>query len=115
MKAGDLLQEVEFPEFGLERWRALAEKALGGAPFEEALVSRTDDSIRLDPLPPRAPDATPRAMRADPLSPWIVTQRIDDPDPYRANKQALEDIDQGATGLALIFEGAPNASAGLPA
>jgi methylmalonyl-CoA mutase len=55
-------------------------------------------------------------MRADPLSPWIVTQRIDDPDPYRANRQALEDIDQGATGLALIFEGAPNAFGyGLPA
>ena len=55
-------------------------------------------------------------MRADPLSPWIVTQRIDDPDPDRANRQALEDIDQGATGLALVFEGAPNAFGyGLPA
>ena len=61
-------------------------------------------------------DAAPRAMRADPLAPWIVTQRIDDPDPHRANRQALEDIDQGATGLALIFEGAPNAFGyGLPA
>ena len=116
MKAGDLLQEVKFPPFGLDRWRALAEKALGGAAFEDALLSRTDDGIRIDPLALRAPDATPRAVRADPLSPWIVTQRIDDPDPYRANKQALEDIDQGATGLALIFEGAPNAFGyGLPA
>ena len=116
MKASDLLQEVRFPEFGLERWRATAEKALGGTAFEDALVSRTDDGIRIEPLTPRAPDASPRAMRADPLSPWIVTQRIDDPDPYRANKQALEDINQGATGLALIFEGAPNAFGyGLPA
>ena len=107
---------VRFPEFGLERWRALAEKALGGAAFEDALVSRTDDGIRIEPLAPRAPDASPRAVRADPLSPWIVTQRIDDPDPNRANRQALEDIDQGATGLALVFEGAPNAFGyGLPA
>ena len=116
MKAGDLLQETRFPEFGLERWRALAEKALGGAAFEDALVSRTDDGIRIDPLASRFPGATPRAMRSDPLSPWIVTQRIDDPDPHRANRQALEDIEQGATGLALIFEGAPNAFGyGLPA
>ena len=63
-----------------------------------------------------SPDASPRAVRSDPLSPWIVTQRIDDPDPHRANRQALEDIEQGATGLALVFEGAPNAFGyGLPA
>ena len=55
-------------------------------------------------------------MRTHPLSPWIVTQRIDDPDPDRANRQALDDIEQGATGLALVFEGAPNAFGyGLPA
>ena len=79
-------------------------------------MSRTDDGIRIEPLAPRAAGALPRAMRGDPLSPWIVTQRIDDPDPNRANRQALEDIDQGATGLALVFEGAPNAFGyGLPA
>ena len=68
MKAGDLLQETKFPEFGLERWRALAEKALGGAAFEDALVSRTDDGIRIDPLASRFPGATPRAMRSDPIT-----------------------------------------------
>ena len=116
MKAGDLLQQVRFPEFGLDRWRLAAEKALGGAVFEDALVARTDDGIRIEPLLPRAQDASPRAARTHPLSPWIVTQRIDDPDPYRANRQALEDIEQGATGLALVFEGAPNAFGyGLPA
>ena len=116
MKAGDLLQQVRFPEFGLDRWRLAAEKALGGAAFEDALVARTDDGIRIEPLMPRAQDASPRAVRTHPLSPWIVTQRIDDPDPYRANRQALEDIEQGATGIALVFEGAPNAFGyGLPA
>ncbi len=35
-----------------------------------------------------------------------VVQRIDDPDPERANRQALEDAAQGAIGLALASEGA---------
>jgi methylmalonyl-CoA mutase len=116
MKVGDLLKEASFPEVGMERWRALAEKALGGASFEDALVSRTDDGIRIDPLALRVRDATLRGVRSDPAAPWAAMQRIDDPDPMRANRQALEDMDQGATGLALIFEGAPNAFGyGLPA
>ena len=116
MKVGDLLKEASFPEFGMERWRALAEKALGGAPFEEALVSRTDDGIRIDPLALRVPDAPLRGARTNVDAPWTAIQRIDDPDPQRANRQALEDMSQGAGGLALIFEGAPNAFGfGLPA
>lgn len=48
--------------------------------------------------------------------PWTIVQRIDDPDPARANIQARDDIANGATGLALVFEGAPNAFGyGLPA
>src|SRR5690606_16901452 len=30
---------------------------------------------------------------------WAVVQRIDDPDPGRANIQAKDDLEQGATGL----------------
>jgi methylmalonyl-CoA mutase len=116
MKVGDLLKEAGFPEVGMERWRALAEKALGGASLEDALVSRTDDGIRIDPLALRVADAALRGARANPDAPWITVQRIDDPDPQRANRQALEDMNQGAGGLALIFEGAPNAFGyGLPA
>jgi methylmalonyl-CoA mutase len=45
-----------------------------------------------------------------------IVQRIDDRDPERANRQALEDITQGAGGIAIVFEGAPNAFGyGLPA
>jgi methylmalonyl-CoA mutase len=116
MKVGDLLRQTSFPEFGVERWRALAEKALGGASFEEALVSRTEDGIRIDPLDLRVRDAALRGARARPEAPWAALQRIDDPDPQRANRQALEDMSQGAAGLALVFEGAPNAFGfGLPA
>src|SRR5690606_14737693 len=64
-------------------------------------------------------------LRQDPSTPsllahaapsWTIVQRVDDVDPRRANHQAQEDIAAGATGLAIIFEGAPNAFGyGLPA
>lgn len=47
---------------------------------------------------------------------WCVMQRADDPDVNRANHQLKEDIANGATGVAVIFEGAHNAFGfGLPA
>ena len=47
---------------------------------------------------------------------WAMVQRVDDTDPVRANAQALVELEQGATGLSLVFEGAPNAFGyGLPA
>ncbi|MEO9339888.1 methylmalonyl-CoA mutase subunit beta [Mesorhizobium sp. SB112] len=106
--------ESGFPGADREEWRALAEKALAGAAYEEALVSRTDDGIEIDPLPERSTKINP-LTRANPSVPWRIVQRVDDPDPARAAKQALEDIAQGATGLSLVFEGAPNAFGyGLP-
>lgn len=46
---------------------------------------------------------------------WVVCQRIDDPDVERARVQIVDDLAQGATGLALVFDGAPNAFGyGLP-
>jgi len=47
--------------------------------------------------------------------PWGLMQRVDDPDPARAASQAIEDLQNGANGLALVFAGAPNAFGfGLP-
>ena len=115
MESQGLLGQIEFAASDRVAWRALAEKALAGADFDQALVSRSDDGIEFGPLYDRAP--SPQAMgRADATACWSVVQRIDDPDPARANAQALADIEQGATGLALVFEGAPNAFGyGLPA
>ncbi|MER8409036.1 methylmalonyl-CoA mutase subunit beta [Mesorhizobium sp. M0185] len=114
MGAGALTQDAELPNVDRQRWLALAEKALAGGSFEEKLVSHTDDAIRIEPLYERSVTAEP-VVRAKPGSPWIVSQRIDDPDIGRANAQALEDVAQGATGLSLVFEGAPNAFGyGLP-
>ncbi|MER9626605.1 MULTISPECIES: methylmalonyl-CoA mutase subunit beta [unclassified Mesorhizobium] len=114
MGAGALTQDAELPNVDRQRWLALAEKALAGGSFEEKLVSHTDDAIRIEPLYERSVTAEP-VVRANPGSPWIVSQRIDDPDIGRASAQALEDVAQGATGLSLVFEGAPNAFGyGLP-
>lgn len=47
---------------------------------------------------------------------WSIVQRVDDPNPKRANAQAQYDLANGATGLAIVFEGAPNAFGyGIPA
>ncbi|TGQ66850.1 MAG: methylmalonyl-CoA mutase [Mesorhizobium sp.] len=114
MGAGALTRDNELPNADRQRWLALAEKALAGASFEERLVSHTDDGIRVEPLYERTAVAEP-IVRTNPRSPWIVSQRIDDPDVGRAKAQALEDVAQGATGLSLVFEGAPNAFGyGLP-
>ena len=114
MGAGALIQDVEPENAERQRWLALAEKALAGASFEEKLVSHSDDNIRIEPLYDRSTAAEP-TVRANPKLPWIVSQRVDDPDIDRARTQALEDVAQGATGLSLVFEGAPNAFGyGLP-
>src|SRR5262249_37077273 len=59
--------------------------------------------------------ARPIASRA-PAAPWSVMQRVDHPDPAAANAEALHDLENGATGLSVIFAGAIGAYGyGLPA
>lgn len=61
-------------------------------------------------------NGTEEGKIAHPGAGWTIVQRIDDTDARRANHQAQEDIAEGATGLAIVFEGAPNAFGyGLPA
>lgn len=110
-----VIREARFAPVGREEWLGLAEQARRGASFEEALVSKTDDGIRIEPLYDRVANPQPLARSgSDPR--WSIVQRIDDTDPVRANPQALDDIAGGATGLTLVFEGAPNAFGyGLPA
>ncbi len=108
------METLEPKSVGTRRWLELTEKALAGASFEEKLVSHTEDGVRIEPLYERATDGEP-SLRVNPEIPWTIVQRVDDPDLDRAKAQAEEDIAQGATGLALVFEGAPNAFGyGLP-
>ena len=76
---------------------------LKGAPFEK-LVGKTSDGLRIEPIYRRAPGAAPIAGRAA-AAPWQIMQRIDHPDAAQANAQALHDLENGATGLTLVFAG----------
>ena len=99
----------EFPPTTEADWRRLVEAALKGASFDKRLVSQTYDGLRVAPLYPRAAGAKPVAGRK-PGAAWTVMQRIDHPDPKAANRQALEDLENGATGLTLVFAGSLNAN-----
>jgi methylmalonyl-CoA mutase len=111
----DLTLAAEFPPATEQDWRKLVDAALKGAPFDKRLVSQTYDGLRVEPLYPRAAGAKPVAGRPASAA-WTVMQRIDHPDPKAANRQALEDLENGATGLTLVFAGSLNANGyGLPA
>jgi methylmalonyl-CoA mutase len=99
---------AEFPATDAAEWRKLVDTALKGASFDKRLVSQTYDGLRIEPLYPRAKNATPVAGRA-PATAWTVMQRVDHPDPIDANKQALQDLENGASGLSLVFAHAPSA------
>ena len=103
----DLKLAAEFAPATEADWRKLVDGVLKGAPFEK-LVGKTYDGIAIAPLYPRAQHAAPITARAD-GAPWQVMQRIDHPDAKQANKQALHDLENGATGLTLVFAGANGA------
>jgi methylmalonyl-CoA mutase len=99
----DLSLAAEFPPATQAQWRKLVEAALKGASFDKRLVSTTYDGLRVEPLYARAAGAPVVAGR--PAAPWQVIQRVDYPDAKAANAEALHDLDNGATGLALVFAG----------
>src|SRR5215467_11899598 len=105
----DLPLAAEFAPTSNAEWHKLVEAALKGAAFDKRLVSQTYDGLRVDPLYPRASGAMPVAGRA-PGAAWTLMQRIDHPDPAAANAQALEDLQNGANGLTLVFAGSLNAN-----
>src|SRR5512135_149891 len=105
----DLPLAAEFPPTTEAEWRALVEAALKGAAFDKRLVSQTYDGLRIEPLYARAVGVKPVVGRPASAA-WTVMQRIDHPDPLAANVQALQDLENGATGLTLVFAGSLNAN-----
>ena len=103
----DLRLAGDFPAATYDDWRKLVDGVLKGAPFEK-LVGKTYDGIKIEPIYPRAKGAAPIAGRAAAL-PWQIMQRVDHPEPAKANAQALHDLENGATGLELEFAGGPGA------
>lgn len=96
------------PDMG--EWRKLATRALKGGDLQR-LVTETRDGIAVEPLYPPSKDAGGQPAGRD--GRWTIVQPVDDPDPERANQQALADLAGGATGLSLRF--ADTEDAGLPA
>ncbi|MFY9754837.1 MAG: methylmalonyl-CoA mutase subunit beta [Pseudolabrys sp.] len=99
---------AEFPRTTQAEWRKLVDAALKGAVFDKRLVTHTYDGLRVEPLYGRAAGVKPLAGRA-PGTSWALMQRLDHPDPAAANVQALQDLENGAAGLCLVFAGAPAA------
>jgi methylmalonyl-CoA mutase len=98
---------ADFAPATYDDWRKLVDGVLKGAPFEK-LVGKTYDGLRIEPIYPRARDAIPIASRPAP-APWQIMQRIDHPDAAAANAQGIHDLENGATGLTLVFAGANGA------
>jgi methylmalonyl-CoA mutase len=106
---------AEFAPATRAQWLKLVEKVLKGAAFDQKFVAKTYDGLRIEPLYARAADAKPVAGRT-PGGPWQVMVRVDHPDPAAANTEALHELDNGATGLTLVFAGSIGAYGyGLPA
>jgi methylmalonyl-CoA mutase len=103
----DLRFAADFPKAGYDDWRKLVDGVLKGAPFEK-LVGKTYDGLKIEPIYPRAVGAASIAGRAAAAS-WQIMQRIDHPDAAMANAQALHDLENGATGLDIEFQGGPGA------
>ncbi|PHS25971.1 MAG: hypothetical protein COA84_06890 [Robiginitomaculum sp.] len=105
-----------FPKSSLSDWRALADKALRGADFEDTLVRRTASGITRgplrtssdDPLNTGTPGAFPfvRGIKAslDPHRPWHITQSFSMTDPTTANVAILEDLAGGVSALLLYLD-----------
>ena len=103
----DLKLVADFAPATYDDWRKLVDGVLKGAPFEK-LVSKTSDGLKIDPIYCRATHAAPLPGRTA-ATPWQILQRIDHPDASHANAQALHDLENGATGLTLVFAGANGA------
>ncbi len=86
-----------------DAWLQAVTKALkGGDPAR--LTSRTADGLPIEPLYGKA---EPVSMPGRGAVRWTIFQAMDLPDPEAANRQALQDVENGATGLSLVLAGAP--------
>jgi methylmalonyl-CoA mutase len=98
---------ANFPQASYDDWRKLVDGVLKGGPFEK-LVGKTYDGLKIEPIYARAKGVTPIRGRAA-AAPWQIMQRIDHPDAAKANVLALQDLENGATGLDIEFQGGAGA------
>ena len=82
-------------------WMEAAEAALKGRAFDR-LRSHTIDGLPIEPIYRGRRDASALAGRAAGM-PWTVVARVEHPDPAQANALLLEELENGAGGLSLVF------------
>ncbi|MBL8564477.1 MAG: methylmalonyl-CoA mutase [Hyphomicrobiaceae bacterium] len=100
---------ADFPTASREEWLKLVDKALKGGDFERRMVSRTADSLRIEPLytradAPKAGGVTPfvRGIGAETEGMgWSIEQVVVAGTPDAANAAALAELEGGANGLVL--------------
>lgn len=88
------------------RWMALVEKTLKGQSFDDALTVKTPDGLTIQPLY-TAEDgvAVARDLRVrDTDRPWDLRMRAAHPDPTRAAKEVLTDLEAGAASVLLQID-----------
>lgn len=103
----DLSLAADFPQATREQWLKMVEGVLKGADFQKKLVSRSHDGIEIQPLYPKAEGSAPIAREE--AGRWRISQRVDHPDPAKANELALIDLEGGADALTLVTRKAPAA------
>jgi len=97
----------DFPLSSEADWQALVKEALKGAPLS-SLGATSYDGIAIEPLYAHAKDGNVIPGR-EPGEAWAVMQRVDLPDAEIANKQIVDDLNNAARGIVLVFEGAVGA------
>src|SRR5215472_4701563 len=103
----DLRLAADFPQASRDDWQKLVDGVLKGASFDK-LVGKTYDGLKIEPIYGRAGGTEPVIGRAA-AAPWRIMQRIDHPDASKANSIALDELENGATGLEIEFRGGPGA------
>ena len=114
----------EFEPATHEQWRAAAEAALKGAPFDKKLLTKTPEGITLQPIYPASsldglphlgglPGVAPfvRGSRSlgHAVTPWEVCEELVDPLPADAGAALRADGDRGLTGVILRADRAARA------
>ncbi|MFD1332020.1 methylmalonyl-CoA mutase family protein, partial [Methylopila musalis] len=103
---------ADFATATREDWLKAAEAALKGRPLEPVIRRRTMDGVTVNALLERTPA---RVVAGRPAGArWTAMTVIDIADPEAANAQALEDLNNGASGLSLVLAG-PGETRGLVA
>ncbi|MGE4062614.1 MAG: methylmalonyl-CoA mutase family protein [Rhodospirillaceae bacterium] len=109
----------DFPAASDEQWMKLLEKVLAGAPFEKKLVAKTYDGLSIRPLytrtdwpahadpsgmPGGAPFVRGGTVLGSAANGWDIRQAHGHPDPAVANKEILEDLENGVTSILLKLD-----------